>query len=186
MRREKLFSLPNKVTFVRFLFSLLLIPVLYPKGKVWAVAGATVFLVASLSDFIDGYIAREGDVETTFGKIMDPVADKALVATGMVMLVRLGRLPAWIASVILVREFFISGLRLSASKLKKEIKVSKWGKLKTFLQMASLIFLILHYPFLGINFHKLGMFLIYITLFITLYSGYLYTLHFMKEVEKAG
>ncbi len=183
MKGRDVLNLPNRVTLFRFLLSLVLIPMLYSGSRFWSVSSGIVFLAASVSDFFDGYIAREGNSETTIGRIMDPVADKALVAISMVMLVRLGRLPAWIASLVLFREFFVSGLRISASKSGGDIEVSFWGKLKTFLQMSSLLLLILHYPMWGLNVHKIGMILLYIALIVTLYSGYLYTAAFLKTVS---
>ena len=99
-----------------------------------------IFIIASITDKLDGYIARSRNQVTTFGKFLDPLADKILVLTAMVMLVELDKLPAWIPVIVLAREFIVSGYRLVAvEKGKKVIAASVWGKLKTVTQMIAII-----------------------------------------------
>lgn len=99
-----------------------------------------IFIIASLTDKLDGYIARSKNQVTTFGKFLDPLADKILVLTAMIMLVEMRKLPAWIPVIVLAREFIVSGYRLVAvEKGGKVIAASKWGKLKTVTQMIAII-----------------------------------------------
>ena len=99
-----------------------------------------IFIIASITDKLDGYIARSRNQVTTFGKFLDPLADKILVLTAMIMLVEMGRLPAWIPVIVLAREFIVSGYRLIAvEKGGKVIAASIWGKLKTVTQMIAII-----------------------------------------------
>ena len=99
-----------------------------------------IFIVASITDKLDGYIARSRNEITTFGKFLDPLADKILVLTAMVLLVELGKIPAWIPVIVLAREFLVSGYRLVAvEKGGKVIAASIWGKLKTVTQMVAII-----------------------------------------------
>jgi len=135
-------NLPNVLTVVR----IMLVPVLVvallgntPDGDVFA---AIVFAVASLTDFADGYIARSSGSVTTFGKLMDPLADKLLVIAALVVLVSLDRLAAWVAMVIIAREFAVTVLRVGATQAGVVIPASPLGKLKTCLQIAAILALI--------------------------------------------
>ncbi len=102
-----------------------------------------IFIVASITDKLDGYIARSRNQVTTFGKFLDPLADKILVLTAMVLLIELGKIPAWIPVIVLAREFLVSGYRLVAvEKGGKVIAASIWGKLKTVTQMLAIILII--------------------------------------------
>lgn len=138
-------NLPNKLTIARvcmipfFLFFLLNTSV--PYGKYIAV---TIFIVASLTDTLDGYIARKYHLVTNFGKFMDPLADKLLVCSALICFVEMGLVPAWIIIVIISREFIISGFRLVASDSGIVIAASYWGKFKTVSQMIMAILLIVH------------------------------------------
>ena len=124
------------------------------------------FLGACLSDFLDGYIARSRGRETILGEIMDPIADKVLVGSALIVLVDLGKAPGWVVALIIFREIFITGLRLVAARKDFEIKVGLFGKIKTFLQMAATFLLIVGCEF--------GTLVLYIALFFTLCSGFLY------------
>ena len=105
-------------------------------------AALVVFVVASLTDLLDGKIARKYNLVTNFGKFMDPLADKLLVSAALIALVELGRLPAWVVIVIISREFIISGFRLVASDNNRVIAASYWGKFKTFFQMVMVCLMI--------------------------------------------
>lgn len=138
-------NLPNKITIVRAL----LIPVFLvfmlaegiPNGKYLA---AAVFVIASLTDALDGHIARKYNLVTNFGKFMDPLADKLLVCSALICFVELKLMPAWIVIIIISREFIISGFRLVASDAGVVIAASYWGKFKTTAQMIMSVLLIVH------------------------------------------
>ena len=144
-------NLANKLTIFRILLVpvIMLIPIIDNlvgiPGEFLGISTAfwimnIIFIVASITDKLDGYIARSRNQVTTFGKFLDPLADKILVLTAMVMLVEMDKIPAWIPSIVLAREFIVSGYRLIAvEKGGKVIAASIWGKLKTVTQMISII-----------------------------------------------
>ena len=163
-------NLPNKLTIMRvilipFFVFFLLSPYFPAYGNYIAVA---IFIVASLTDMLDGKIARKYNLVTNFGKFMDPLADKLLVCSAMICLIELDRLAAWIVIVIIAREFIISGFRLVASDNGGVIAASYWGKFKTTFQMLMVIVLILdiQMPF----FQILGTVLTYVALILTVVS----------------
>ncbi|PWF99572.1 CDP-diacylglycerol--glycerol-3-phosphate 3-phosphatidyltransferase [Levilactobacillus bambusae] len=177
-------NLPNRLT----LFRILLIPVFFlllalplhwgevtwlgtviPVTQVWA---AIVFAVASLTDFLDGHIARSQHLVTNFGKFADPLADKMLVMTAFIFLVALGWVPAWVAALIVCRELAVTGLRLIVVEDGGQVLAAAWpGKIKTTTQMISIILLLLN----NVGFQTLGIpmaqIFLYICLFFTVYSG---------------
>ena len=163
-------NLPNKLTIMRvilipFFVFFLLSPYFPAYGNYIAVA---IFIVASLTDMLDGKIASKYNLVTNFGKFMDPLADKLLVCSAMICLIELDRLAAWIVIVIIAREFIISGFRLVASDNGVVIAASYWGKFKTTFQMLMVIVLILdiQMPF----FQILGTVLTYVALILTVVS----------------
>lgn len=127
-----------------------------------------IFVGASITDWFDGYLARKNNLVTNFGKFMDPLADKLLVCSGIICLVELVRLPAWVAVIIIAREFIISGFRLVASDNGVVIAASYWGKFKTAFQMFMIIALILHFP--GQPYWVAEQILIYAALALTVIS----------------
>ena len=160
-------NLPNKLTIARVIMIPLFLICLYLNigcGKYIAVG---IFILASLTDLLDGKIARKYNLVTNFGKFMDPLADKLLVCSAMICLVEMGRIPAWIVIVIISREFIISGFRLVASDNRIVIAASYWGKFKTVFQMAMVIVLIMD---LGGAFDVIGQALIWISLALTIIS----------------
>ena len=136
-------NLPNKLTMFRVIlipiFVVFLLVDITPYDKWIALA---IFIIASLTDLLDGKIARKYNLVTNFGKFMDPLADKLLVCSAMICLVELGRIPAWIVIVIIAREFIISGFRLIASDNGVVIAASYWGKFKTTFQMVMICLMI--------------------------------------------
>ncbi len=140
-------NLPNKLTLFRIILVpiMVIIPFLGIQGKFLGIPIAwliidLIFIIASITDKLDGYLARKNNQVTTFGKFLDPLADKILVLAAMVMLVEMAKLPAWIPIIVLSREFIVSGYRLVAvEKGGQVIAASKWGKIKTVTQMIAII-----------------------------------------------
>lgn len=176
--RAKILNLPNTLSLVRvFLAPLVLLflsvriggTVPFPgflenDPPAWGdIIAGTVFVIAALTDSLDGYIARRHRLVTTLGKFIDPLADKVLVIAAMIALVELHRIPAWIVLVIITREFVVTGLRLVAAAEGVVIAASRGGKLKTVFQIAALTMLILKIP--G------GMILMWIATILTVWSG---------------
>ena len=157
-------NLPNKLTIFRVILVIPFVALMLNGYDLWAVA---VFIIASLTDLLDGKIARRYNLITDFGKFMDPLADKLLVCAAMICLVEMGRLPAWMVIVIISREFIISGFRLVASDNGVVIAASYWGKFKTTFQMLMIIVLILN---LGGVFDMIGLVLTWIALILTVVS----------------
>ena len=164
-------NLPNKLT----IFRVILIPffvvflLLDPSNQTYRYIADAIFIIASLTDMLDGKIARKYNLVTNFGKFMDPLADKLLVSAAMICLIATGQLAAWIVIVIISREFIISGFRLIASDNGIVIAASYWGKFKTVFQMLMIIVLIanIQMPF----FTVLGTILIYVALVLTIVSS---------------
>ena len=169
-------NLPNKLTVMRmilipFFVFFMLAPYFEGYGNYIAVA---IFIIASLTDMLDGKIARKYNLVTDFGKFMDPLADKLLVCSAMICLIDKGQLAAWIVIIIIAREFIISGFRLVAADNGIVIAASYWGKFKTNFQMFAIILLMLN---LGENFpayaggiHIVEQILVYIALILTIVS----------------
>ena len=162
-------NLPNKLTMLRIFmipfFVFFMLTTLVPYSALIALA---LFIAASITDFLDGRIARKYNLITNFGKFIEPLADKLLVSSAMIGLITNGLLPAWVGIIIISREFIISGFRLIASDNGRVIAASWWGKWKTVSQMAMVIVLILelYLPVLYIP----GQILIYVALVLTVVS----------------
>ena len=164
-------NLPNKLTVLRVCMIPFFVVMLLLNGgenQTYRYIAAAIFIVASLTDMLDGKIARKYNLVTNFGKFMDPLADKLLVCSALICLVDLKQLPAWMVIVIISREFIISGFRLVASDNGIVIAASYWGKFKTTFQMLMVIVLILNIqmPF----FQILGVILTYVALILTVVS----------------
>ena len=167
-------NLPNKITLARIVLIIPFVILAIPGRPVTDILAAVVFLVASLTDFLDGHIARKRGQVTNFGKLMDPLVDKILVSAAMILLVSVGRLPAWVMIVILLREFTVDGLRALAAEKGQIIAASMWGKSKTVSQMTMAMLLLLKSCFTGDFYNVLCQVAIYAALALTLYSGYDY------------
>jgi CDP-diacylglycerol--glycerol-3-phosphate 3-phosphatidyltransferase len=163
-------NLPNKITLFRvamipfFVVFMLMQSISYAKY-----IAAFIFIIAALSDLLDGYIARKHNLVTNFGKFMDPLADKLLVSSALICFVELGLIPAWVVIIIIAREFIISGFRLIASDNGVVIAASWWGKIKTVVQMTVSIMLIINLDFTFINvLEQIGIYLAAILTVISL------------------
>ncbi|MFK4936325.1 CDP-diacylglycerol--glycerol-3-phosphate 3-phosphatidyltransferase [Lactococcus garvieae] len=179
MKKEKL---PNQLTILRiFMIPVFLIVLYLPHGGTvgasyvsWIVA-AIIFAVASITDWLDGYLARKWKVVSNFGKFADPLADKMLTMAAFVMLIALGLAPAWVVAIIVCRELAVTGLRLLLVEQGGAVLAAAMpGKIKTFTQMLSIIFLLIGDPI------YIGTILLYVCLIFTIYSGYDY---FAKNMQ---
>ena len=134
-------NLPNKLTVLRVVlipfFMFFMLTDIVPGSK-WI--ALIIFVVASLTDYLDGHLARKWNLVTNFGKFMDPLADKILVITAMILLVGMDEIPSWVVAIIIAREFIISGFRLIAAESGKVIAAGWWGKVKTAVTMTMLIY----------------------------------------------
>ena len=164
-------NLPNKLTVMRvIMIPFFVISLLAFHGEVRLLRNlaAAIFIVASLTDMLDGKIARKYNLVTNFGKFMDPLADKLLVCSALICLIELGQLPAWMVIIIVSREFIISGFRLIAAEQGIVIAASMWGKFKTVFQMLMIIVLIANIPLAA--FDMIGTVLTYVALVLTVVS----------------
>jgi CDP-diacylglycerol--glycerol-3-phosphate 3-phosphatidyltransferase len=168
-----------RIGVVPFLFILLTDP-----GKFWSLIIAGLFVIASVTDFFDGYIARKYQMITTMGKFLDPIADKIIVNTAMILLIPIGRIPAWIVAITIIRDLIVDVIRSIASSEGIYIQASRLGKQKTVAQIIAVTALILHYSFWGINTHIVGIVILYIAFFLTIYSGIDYCLEMYRRIEK--
>ena len=162
-------NLPNKLTILRvIMIPFFVLALLYNGGENQTLryVAAAIFIIASLTDMLDGKIARKYNLVTNFGKFMDPLADKLLVCSALICLVELKELPAWMVIVIISREFIISGFRLVASDNGVVIAASYWGKFKTTFQMIAVVLLIVGIPALSM----VTMAVVWIALILTVIS----------------
>ena len=174
-------NLPNLLTLMR----ILLVPVVVvalldatPNGS-WLAAG--VFALAAVTDGVDGYLARSRASITTFGKVMDPIADKLLIAAALISLVSLDRLAGWVAMVIIAREFAVSGLRVAAGQQGVVIPASPLGKVKTIVQVGT-VFVLSAVDDTGMWWVQA---LVYVMVLVTVVSGGDYFLNFRRKIEEA-
>ena len=146
-------NLPNKLTVLRICMVPFFVAALLYEGGAsqnMRILADVLFIAASLTDLLDGKIARKYNLVTNFGKFMDPLADKLLVCSALICLIELGQLPAWVVIIIISREFIISGFRLVAADNGIVIAASYWGKFKTVFQMTAVILLIFNIPSLAL------------------------------------
>ena len=166
-------NLPNKLT----MFRIVLIPVLVLFYYLWVITNdrlfnfflAPIFVVAALTDFFDGYIARKQNLVTVFGKFLDPLADKLIVMAALLLLNGMGKVPVWVTIIILSREFIVTGIRLVAVGEGKVIAASKLGKVKTAITMVGIVFMLL-FPYWYL-FADIGIYVIYLGTLFTIISG---------------
>lgn len=174
-------STPNLLTGARIAaVPVVMLLLLFP-GPWASFLGALCFVLAGATDFLDGFLARRHRLVSRWGKFMDPLADKLLVSAALIMLIPLGRAPAWMAFLIVGRELAVTGLRGLAAAEGIILAPDRWAKAKTLLQMAALTALILHYPYVGIDFHEVGMVLLWLALFATVASGVSYFWSFFQQ-----
>lgn len=185
---KRMASVPNILTLCRvFVIPILVVLMLLPGPATRALA-ALLFVLASVTDYLDGYLARRYDVISPVGKLLDPMADKLLVMAALVMLVpaREGAIPAWIVVVILGREIMVTSLRGVASAHGVVIQAEELGKYKTTLQVFAITGLLLHYRYCHIDFHLGGMYFLYASLLLSVWSGVSYFNKFWFAVVRQG
>ena len=178
--KHETFNLPNTITLLRisivpFLFILLLEP-----GEFWSLILAILFVIASITDFFDGYIARKYNLITTMGKFLDPIADKLIVNTAMILMIPIGRIPAWIVAITIIRDLIVDVIRSIASSEGNYIQASSLGKQKTLAQNIAVTALMIHYSIFGVDAHFVGTIILYIALLLTIYSGVDYFIKFYQ------
>ncbi len=168
------YSTPNLVTLFRIATAPVLIWLLIYTGPVESAAAAAVFFVATVSDYFDGYIARSYDSVTTLGKFLDPMADKLVVATALIMLAGMTRaphVPAWMVVVLVTREIMVTGLRAVAAAEGLIVAAEELGKYKMALQAIAIHGLLIHYTYLHVDFFAAGMFILWIATAVSVWSG---------------
>ena len=178
-------NLPNKLTVMRvILIPFFVAALLYDNGssQTMRIVANVIFIVAGLTDLFDGKIARKYNLVTNFGKFMDPLADKLLVCSALICLIRLGQLPAWVVIIIISREFIISGFRLVAADNGIVIAASYWGKFKTTFQMIAVILMIFNIPALA----TVTMIMLVIAVVLTVISLVDYVAKNIEVLTKGG
>jgi len=193
-RSSQILNIPNILTMMRIAAIPLLAALLMSPSKSSGFWAAAVFAIASITDWLDGYLARRMGIVTVFGKFLDPIADKLIVMAAMVMILPFGRVPAWMVLVILGREMIITGLRGIASSEGIVIQASDLGKFKTIFQIVAILGLVLHYdynwffgiahPLLTVNMHNIGMFYLWIATILTIWSGVDYLARFIRVLTR--
>ncbi|MDL2268708.1 CDP-diacylglycerol--glycerol-3-phosphate 3-phosphatidyltransferase [Desulfosarcina sp. OttesenSCG-928-A07] len=180
---NSLFLHPNILTLFRIIAAPVIVILLMMPNPFTAILSGLIFSAAAITDYFDGYLARRYSLVSNLGKVLDPVADKLLVASTMIMLSALGWMPAWIACIIVGRELAVTGLRNIIAENKADVSASSLGKYKTGFQIAAMIPLMFHYPALGFNFQAMGMVFLWCALILTLWSGADYFFRFRKLLK---
>jgi len=174
---ERFWNLPNTITVVRTAAVPILLLLPYFPGRGGSRVIAWCFIVAALSDLVDGWLARRGQMVTHIGKLLDPLADKLVVTSALVVMLAMGRIPlwaTWMVVVIIGRELAVTGLRGIASIDGQVMAAAPAGKVKAFVQNFAIGALLFHYPTLGLPAHEIGMTLLGLATALTLVSGYVY------------
>jgi len=174
---------PNRITLLRFLLAPILVTLLLTPGLYHGPLAALVIAVASLTDWLDGHLARRWSAESNLGRLLDPIADKLILVSALVPLVADYVVPAWMAVLLIGREVAVTGLRGVGARRGFVIRSSPVGKYKTALQMVALILLILDLRWGIVNFHFLGMMTLWAALVLSLASGLIYFRQFWRQVN---
>ena len=194
MLLKEFWNIPNLLTFGRILIIPLFIYLAYQANPLASLLAGALFAIAAITDVVDGWLARRLGLVTVIGKFLDPLADKLIVLAAMVMLVRLGRFPAWVAILLLSREFVVTGLRQIAASEGMVIAAGQEGKWKTALQLVGIIALLVHYQHevdLGVwrgpvNFNAVGQVLTYLSVVFSLWSAGVYFRGFLHMLGRRG
>ncbi|MFY7992139.1 MAG: CDP-diacylglycerol--glycerol-3-phosphate 3-phosphatidyltransferase [Bacteriovoracaceae bacterium] len=186
-------NLPNRLTMFRMLMIPVVVLTLFfaeqpadwvlPYKKYLGHIACWIFVVASITDFLDGYIARKRNIVTVFGSFLDPIADKFLVVSSMIMLMALDRIHPIVVIILVLREMYMTSLRLLAMTEDVQVPVSELGKWKTATQMVAMPMLMVYEDFLGINLVLVGTILIYVSSFLSLFSAFLYSMGMIRKLR---
>ena len=180
---KRILSHPNTLTLFRILtVPVIVILLLYP-NRFFAFVAALLFSAAAITDYLDGYLARQYGLESTLGKVMDPVADKLLVSSAFIMMASHGWIPAWVVCIIVGRELAVTGLRNLIAGKGEDVSASWLGKYKTGFQIAAIIPLMFHYPTFGLNMQAIGLFFLIGAVVFTIWSGADYFIRFRKLLD---
>ncbi len=179
---RKIINLPNTITMLRISFIPVLFGLLLSPDQTMSLVMAGLFIAVSFTDLLDGYIARRYNIVTTMGKFLDPIADKLVINTAMILMIPIGRIPAWVVAIVIIRDFAVDGIRNIASSEGHIISASWLGKQKTLCQVFAVSALMIHYPFLGADAHVVGTTILYLALFLSVYSGLDYFVKFYRHV----
>lgn len=179
----RFFNLPNAITLLRIFLIPIFILLLISPSPFKAIVAALVFCLASLTDWLDGYIARRSGQITKLGILLDPIADKLLIASALILLVDMDRIPSWIAVVIIGREMVVTGLRAIALSRGNVIPAEMAGKIKMISQILSIIFLLIDGMHIGMDFRLIGTVTIWIAMVLSLISGVRYFISFWRQIE---
>lgn len=176
--------MPNYLTCFRiFVVPGVVVCLLFP-GRMMSLLAAVLFVLAGITDLLDGILARRYGNITNLGKLLDPLADKLLVVSTLIMLAGMGRAPAWIIVIIVARELLITGLRAIALERSRSVIAASWpGKYKMVFQMVAITSLLIHYPFLWFDFHVIGIYFLWAALVMTVWSGTDYLYKFIAAEE---
>jgi len=188
--RRDLFNAPNAITAIRIAMIPVILAFTYYEGRVNSFVAGGLFAVTGATDFLDGWVARRTGAVTVVGKFLDPLADKLIVMSILIMLVHLGRVPAWLVILILAREFTVTGLRTMAMSEGIVIAAGQEGKYKTSIQIAAISFLLLHYKYrvdflafeVDVDANVVGTWLLYLSVAFSLWSAWVYIRDFFGAV----
>lgn len=183
LSRNQVFNLPNSLTFFRILLVPILVVVLLTEFEGKEFVGLGLFLLAALTDWLDGFIARRFGLITRLGKLLDPAADKILTSAAFISLVEMGSAPAWVVVAIVAREFAVSTLRTVAASEQVVIAAAWSGKVKTVSQIVAISLLIVHQR-LG-EFQHLSLIALYVALAVSVYSGIEYGVRYARRVMQS-
>jgi CDP-diacylglycerol--glycerol-3-phosphate 3-phosphatidyltransferase len=190
--RDELWSIPNLVTVVRIAAIPGFLALAYYESRLNSFLAALLYAAVAATDFVDGWLARRLDMVTVIGKFLDPLADKLIAMSALVMLVHLGRVGAWVVILILAREFAVTGLRTIAMSEGIVIAAGQEWKYKTAIQLAGIVFLLLHYRYpvdfgffqVEVDANRAGTVLVYISLFFSIWSAVNYFTGFIEAVYR--
>lgn len=191
---QEFWNLPNILTLLRMAVIPVFVWLLYDADPLSSFLAAAVFAIASITDVVDGYLARRMNLVTVVGKLMDPLADKLIALAALVMLVRLGRIPGWVVIVLLSRELVVTSLRAVAASEGLVIAAGQEGKWKTSLQLVGIISLCVHYTHsvnflwrtLPVDFNVVGQVLVYLSGVFSVWSAGVYFRGFLAPLARRG
>jgi len=176
-------SHPNTLTLFRIIAVPVIVILLLFPNRLCSLLAGLLFSAAAITDYFDGYLARRRGLVSNLGKVMDPVADKLLVSSAFIMMTALGWVPAWIVCIIIGRELAVTGLRNIIAGQGEDVSASNLGKYKTGFQIAAIIPLLIHYPFLGLDVQVIGTPFLWGALAFTIWSGADYFIKFRRLLQ---